>query len=203
VRGNALVVIVAAVVLLIAFLGNSPRTSPSGGAKITINVVPPPIRTVIMSPTTVACGNYGGGKSPMASTSTALGFPNGTCSAFPIKITTGTAEERVGVFASLAIPADGGTQWSLCEPGVSGDTACTGSSGTLPGADQFMAQNFAAGRPLNELTGTAVCDPDFSVSGCLASPGQSQTEGVKITGPSSSKDSSQSWTVTVSWIPIP
>jgi hypothetical protein len=208
-----LVIIVAAAVLLFAFLGNSPRTSPSGGAKISVSVVPPPTLSVTMSPTSASCGNYSGGQSPQASTSTALGFPNASCavgvpggagSSFPFKITNGTANSQIEIQASSAVPSDGGTQWILCGPAV----PCTGpasQSGKFPGANQFVAENFAAGKQPNELTGTPVCDPDFDVgtiAGCSASPRQSQTEGIQFIGPSSSKDNSQSWTITITWIAV-
>jgi hypothetical protein len=214
VRGNALLVIVAAVVLLIAFVGHSPTTSPSGGAKISVNVVPPPILGVTMSPTSASCGNYSGGQSPRASTATALGFPNATCSvgvpggagSFPFKITNGTASSQIEIEASSAVPSDGGTQWILCRAGTS--APCTGpasQSGKLPGANQYMAENFALEKPLNQLTGTPACDPEFDVgttAGCSASSRQSQTEGIEVIGPSSSKDNSQSWTITITWIAV-
>jgi hypothetical protein len=214
VRGNALLIIIAAAVLLFAFLGNSPRTSPSGGAKISVNVVPPPVLSVTMSPTSASCGNYSGGQSPRASTATALGFPNATCSvgvpggagSFPFKITNGTASSQIGIEASSAVPSDGGTQWALCGTGTA--ASCTGpasQSGKLPGANQYMAENFAAQKPLNQLTRTPVCDPDFDVgtiAGCSASPQQSQTEGIEVIGPSSSNDGSQSWTITITWIAV-
>jgi hypothetical protein len=213
VRGNAVLIIIAAAVLLFAFLGNSPRTSPSGGAKISVNVVPAPTLSVTMSPTTAACGHYSGGGSPRASTSTALGFPNASCSvgvpgaagSFPFKITNGTASSQIEVQASSAVPSDGGTQWILCGPAV----PCTGpasQSGKYPGANQYVAENFATGKQPNELTGTPVCDPDFDVgtiAGCAASPRQSQTEGIQVIGPSSSKDGAQSWTITITWIAVP
>jgi hypothetical protein len=207
-----LLVIVAAVVLLIAFRGNSPRTSPSGGAKISVNVVAPPTLSVTMSPTSASCGNYSGGQSPRASTATALGFPNATCSvgvpggagSFPFKITNGTASSQIEIEASSAVPSDGGTQWTLCGTSV----PCTGpasQSGKFPGANQYVAENFAEAKPFNELTGTPACDPDFDVgtiAGCSASPRQSQTEGIEVIGPSSSKDNAQSWTITITWIAV-
>ena len=76
----------------------------------------------------------------------------------------------------------------------------------FPGKNQYVVQNFAPGlRPnYTGLTNTPVCDIVFGPGGrCWTTNGQSQREGVVLTGPATIDDSSTSWTVTITWTPVP
>jgi len=181
----------------------------SGQTAISVNTVPM-YRSVIVSPSTVTCGRDRGGTTGNASTATELGFPNGICQAgrtgargrFPITVTYQGLPGQVAVKASDAVPSGGGGQWRLCGPGSK--PACTGPKGR-PGNDQFALWTFAgAGQPPTPVTSTPWCDHDFNANGyCAAARGQSQREGIKLMGPSSSGNLSTSWAVTVTWIAMP
>jgi len=47
-----------------------------------------------------------------------------------------------------------------------------------------------------------VCDIEFAAGGCGAVTGDAQQEGIEITGPELSSDTSTSWTVAIRWTAV-
>jgi hypothetical protein len=176
----------------------------------------PTIRSITVSPHKAKFSDCAGGLAVNNTRSTpdALGFPNGICysgtpgSSYPITITNTGIAAAIDVSGSNAIPSDGGTSWSLCNLGDSPVVACSGANGKTPGTNQYAVQNFAPNQLLNTagLTATPTCDMQFGGGGqdhCLAGNGASQTEGLRLIGPTSTDDSATKWTVTITWIPVP
>ena len=85
--------------------------------------------------------------------------------------------------------------------------SCTGKKG-LPGYNQYMVRTFGVqtAQP-TQITGNNVCDINFRTNepGCYASRGNSQREGLYITGPSKlpGDSTAQSWTAWVIWTAEP
>jgi hypothetical protein len=204
--------ILLGLVLLIAVLvwANKPAPAATNGGSIALSLkAVPTIRSVTVSPSTASLGNCTGGSASAdtASTSNALGYPNGHCWAgspgeggsFPIKITYQGPPGRVFVVGASANPSGGGPDWALCNASA----ACTGPGGD-PGVDQYMVKNF--GTTTNNstgLTGSFTCDQEFSSKGCSATQGQSEKEGIELIGPQSSGSTSSDWTVTITWAAAP
>ena len=217
-RGGTLVAVAflaAAGLAACATGGTSSMAGTAGGSSsisISLKTVPTVV-AVSVSPSSASFGNCSGGNGSVntASTSAALGFPNGQCwvgkagsgGSYPITITNTGVAARIFVNSGNAVPSDSGTQWGLCNLGRSPTVACALSSGQLPGNNQYLLQNFAAGS-VNAagLTGTSVCDPEFAAGSCAAVTGDAQQEGIKITGPELSSDTSTSWTVTIKWTAV-
>ena len=221
---SAIIVVAALVVILLLFTRHSPsgdgQPAPvAGGSGATTGhlKVVPTIRSVTVAPGSVTFGNCSGGSGYTNSTANALGYPNGSCTVgaigvnetFPITVTYTGIPGSVYVSGSSAVPADNGSEWTLCSPPGSpaNQTACTGTQG-LPGDDQYMVMNFAeAVENAGVLTTTPSCDKEFdSHGGCAATPQEFQTqvqhEGLLLTGPKSWSDHSTSWTVTVTWTAV-
>jgi hypothetical protein len=173
---------------------------------VSVSVVPPTVNSVTISvgSTTYANCVYG------SSASTQLGFPNGACiaAANPITVTNGTAPATIGVNGADMVPADSGPRWTLC--GVA--LPCSSSQFT-PGLDQFLetlsaSPGYDSGAqqgpgPFVPLDNTPQCDITFAgVAGnvCNAAPaGAVSQEFLAMTGPSSSTDSSSTFSTTVTW----
>jgi hypothetical protein len=216
-RGAPRVVIAVAAAAALAACSTSGGTTagtPGKGQSIAIKLkVVPTIVSVTVSPSSAAFGSCSGGNASVntASTSAALGFPNGHCSlgtpgahgSFPITITNTGVAADVYVSGANAVPSDGGTQWGLCNFGTNPAKACSADSGKLPGANQYVVQNFTAGS-MNPsgLTGTLTCDTQFAAGQCSAVQGDAQSEGILLTGPASSSDQSTSFTVTITWTAV-
>lgn len=191
--------------------GSQPVGTPGKGQSIAISLkVVPTVVSVTVSPSSAAFGGCTGGNKSVntASTANALGFPNGRCwlgspgshGSFPITITNTGVAADIYVSGASASPSDNGSGWGLCNIGSNPVSACTGSGGKLPGADQYLLQNFAGGstNPTG-LTGSTVCDVEFAAGSCSAVQGDSQQEGVELTGPTETADQSAKWTVTITW----
>jgi hypothetical protein len=188
--------------------------SPGGSSSISISLkTVPTLVAVSVSPSTARFGGCigGNGSANTASTSGALGFPNGQCwlgkagsgGSYPITITNTGVAARIFVNGGNAVPSDGGAQWGLCNLGSSPAVTCANQSGKLPGNNQYLLQNFAAGGDNTAgLTNSSVCDPEFAAGSCNAVTGDAQTEGIKITGPELSSDTATSWTVTIKWTAV-
>jgi hypothetical protein len=188
-----------------------PTGSPGKGQSIAISLkVVPTVVAVTVSPSSATFGGCAGGNKSVntASTGNALGFPNGHCwlgtpgshGSFPITITNTGVAADIFVSGASASPSDNGTGWGLCNLGPNPVSACTGTAGKLPGADQYLLQNFAGGS-MNAagLTGAMTCDTEFAAGSCSAVQGDSQQEGIELTGPASTADQSTAWTVTITW----
>jgi hypothetical protein len=211
-RSAALALIAAAGLAACATLSTStPNGTPGKGQSIAISLkVVPTVVSVTVSPSSARFGGCTGGNASVntASTPGALGFPNGRCwlgtpgtsGSFPITITNTGVAAKIFVSGAPAAPSDGGTQWGLCNLGATPAAACTGTAGKLPGANQYLVQNFA-GSSVNPagLSDTMSCDTEFAAGTCSALQGDSQQEGIELTGPSSTADPSTTWTVTITW----
>lgn len=217
-RRTALLAFLAAGALVGLAACGSVSAAPAGAGKgtsiaVSLKVVPT-IRSVTITPAKAEFGDCVGGNAGLntASTSGALGYPNGHCwlgrpkTAFPITITNTGIASYMYVNGANAVPSDSGTEWSLCNPGAQHAVACTSNSGLSPGKNQYVVQNFSPNRKLNlgGLTNALACDPEFGLtSGCWSTYGQSQREGLLLTGPAEIDDTSTSWTVTITWTPVP
>jgi hypothetical protein len=190
---------------------SQPAGTPGKGQSIAISLkVVPTVVAVTVSPSSAAFGGCTGGNKSVntASTANALGFPNGRCwlgtpgshGSFPITVTNTGVAADIYVSGASASPSDSGTGWGLCNVGAKPASACTGSGGRLPGADQYLLQNFAGGsvNPTG-LTGSMTCDAEFAAGSCSAVQGDSQQEGIELTGPTTTADVSTAWTVTITW----
>jgi hypothetical protein len=217
-RRNALLALLAAGALVGLAACGSVSAPPAGsgkGASIAVSLkVVPTIRSVTISPAKAKFGDCHGGYAYLntASTPGALGYPNGHCwlgspkTSFPITITNTGIASYMYVNGANAVPSDSGTEWSLCNPGSKPAVTCTSNNGLSPGKNQYVVQNFSPNRKLNAagLTNTVACDPEFGLtSGCWSTYGQSQREGLLLTGPAEIDDTSTSWTVTITWTPVP
>ena len=196
-----------------AATSSSPGT-PGGSSSISISLkTVPTLVAVTVSPSSASFGACSGGNGSVntASTSAALGFPNGQCwlgkagsgGNYPITITNTGVAARIFVNGANAVPSDGGAQWGLCNLGSSPAVSCANGSGKLPGNNQYLLQNFAAGGENTAgLGNNSVCDPEFAAGTCAAVTGDAQQEGIKITGPELSSDTATSWTVTIKWTAV-
>lgn len=205
-----LVGMVAVGVIAVAGFRSAPE-SPAGSGSMTATLhVVPTMRMVIVSPVATKFAHCSGGKHALRSTGKALGFPNGQCligsrkpRVVPIRITNGR-EAEIYVKSSAAVPADGKTEWQLCNPGSDPVVACKGPHDN-PAIGQFIVQNFSKWG-LNEtgLTRSRTCDPEFGQSGdCLAATGETEREGIRLIGPYWPDDPSTTWTVTITWMVAP
>jgi len=164
----------------------------AGGVSVnaTINVqVPIKSITLTLPSVTLTYGGCTGG----SSTATAMGFPNGECTTPSYTVTSsGNVTEAIDVNGGAAVPSDGGAtgpSWALCF------AAC--ANGPLPGVDQY---NNLTNGPGGEaaLTSTPQCDTAFT-SCATAAPGASVSETLIVRGPSSSTDTSPSFSTTVTY----
>jgi hypothetical protein len=216
-RPRAAVALIAAAGLAACSTGSTtstPAGTPGKGQSIAISLkVVPTVVSVTVSPSSAAFGGCTGGNGSVntASTPGALGFPNGRCwlgtpgdhGSFPVTITNTGVAADIFVNGAPAAPSDGGTQWGLCNLGANPAAACTGPGGKMPGANQYLVQNFAgANENTDGLTDTMSCDTEFAAGTCSALQGDSQQEGLELTGPSSTADQSTRWTVTITWTAV-
>jgi hypothetical protein len=165
----------------------SARGAQSATATVTLNVV---IKSVTLSATSLTYGQCRGGYS----TGSALGFPNGTCSAGPVSVTNGAAPSTILISGANAVPSDGGTQWTMCVR-----TTFNPCSPNAPGPNRFAESNAPGG----ELTPSPTCDAAFRINGAgcpVSPPGLRRTETLTLTGPSSSTDQSPRFTTQITWI---
>jgi hypothetical protein len=206
----------------LAGCGISSEEGPSAGRSASINLslnTVPTIRSVTVSPGKATFGSCSGGLAARntKSTSTRLGFPYGKCwvgrwtgplngdGLFPVTVTNTGIAAYIDVNGASAVPSDDGSEWSLCNRGSNPAVTCGGRGHNWPGTDQYLVQNFGPNRENpNGLTDTPTCDREFGLDGrCWALEGASQNEGMELTGPYQSTDSSTSWTVTITWTPVP
>jgi hypothetical protein len=203
--------IAAGTVGLIATILALPASAATTGSNSsTVGLLPPPVRSITVSPTTGAFGECSGpnssGSSPVPSE---IAFPNGSCQIGDllggggvtggITITNGTEAGHIDVSGQSATPADAGTPWTL-------------EAGSLPGVDQFdeatiggQIQTVATNS--SSVQTVPLCDQGFTVFGlagsCTASANQSSNELLGITGPSSSTDQNGPFSITTTWTAVP
>jgi len=197
--------------------GNSAQ-SPGKPASVTLNLhTVPTVRSVTVSSSAKRFRHCVSGNpvNNTASTASELGFPNGLCwlgqegaggsGSYPITITNSGIATLIDINGGNAVPADGGVQWGLCNVGANPAVGCTSKDGKLPGANQYLLQNFSpAGQNATGLTGSPACDAMFGGSRhCWVQQNGSQSEGLRLTGPTVSHDTSTHWQITVTWMPAP
>jgi hypothetical protein len=207
-----LVARLAVPVALIGLAGCGTAAAPQGssnGATVTLTLhTVSDVRSAVVSPTQGTFTNCSGGSAVdhTHSTGKLLGFPDGTCSFYPITVTNQGVPAHIEVYGSDAAAGDGKGQWTLCNRGEHPAVTCLDAHQKEPGLDQFMLANFnQAGRTYSAgLTGNLSCDHVFNLSrACWATHGAQQLEGIKITGPSQTTDTSTTWTMTVTWFAVP
>jgi hypothetical protein len=178
----------------------------SGSISVSLKTVPI-VRSVTISPSHasfVDCKGGDGGNNTR-SAGDKLGFPNGTCQvSTAIVITNSGIASDIDISGSDAVPADGMTDWTLCNSGDSPAVACTGRH-DRPGPDQYEVVNFGAFGSLRRgITDTPECDRILGPEGsCWATQGMVVIEGLRLIGPEWSTDISTTWTVTITWTPVP
>ncbi len=209
VTGRIWVVVIAAVLAIVgigAIRNSKPNPNPSASTNATVNVIAS-MRSITVSPGSVTFKHCTGGTNDNLSTSTKLGYPNGTCSVgltgangpLPITVKNTGTDATIEVSASNANPSGNGPDWQLCGP--PGKVTC--GSGSKPGENQFEAWITAKGVPRKGLAADAKCDADFSSGSCRALRGQAGHEGLQLLGPAGFNSTSTSYTVTVTWIAAP
>ena len=197
-------------VALIALAGCGTAPAPSGssnGATITLTLhTVSDLRSVVISPTKGTFTNCGGGSAydQTHSTGKLLGFPNGYCEFYPITVTNQGIPAHLEVYGSDASASDGDGQWTLCNLGAHPAVTCTGPH-KKPGLNQYVLANFTEAHSYAAgLTANLSCDHVFNqVHRCWAGHHAQQLEGIKVTGPSQTTDTSTTWTMTVTWFAVP
>lgn len=196
-------------VMSLVSLSAAPALAASTGSSTgTITVATPAVYSVTVSPSTFSFGSCGTNLG--ASTGSSLGFPNGKClygtgsgSVYTtgFTITNTGAAGHIDVNGANAVPSDAGTPWTLCTE----QSTCTNDGGLYPGANQFQVNTEADPEGSNAyaiLSNSPACDGAFdggTTGGCSAASGASQIEGLVMTGPESSTDTSSTFTTTLTW----
>jgi hypothetical protein len=199
---------VPAALIALAGCGTAGPQGASNGATITLTLhTVSDLRSVAVSPSKgTFTGCHGG--SALAhtnSTSKLLGFPNGTCTFYPITVLNQGIPAHMEVYGSDASPADQNGRWTLCNTGAHPAVSCTGAHGH-PGLNQYVLANYnQTGKAYSPgLTLNLNCDHVFNLSrGCWAGHHATQFEGIRITGPSETIDTSTTWTMAVTWFAVP
>ncbi|HTW05886.1 MAG TPA: hypothetical protein VME46_00130 [Acidimicrobiales bacterium] len=193
-RKWALVVPVAAAALCCSAAPALADTSGTNTA--TLNVAPPPVVSITVSPTASTFGNC---VTENGAPSSALVIPLGVCSVGQvvegavvggITITNGSAPAEIEVNGAAAEPSDGGTPWALSNNG--------GSNANVFGESVWSVLDQGS----TNIQPTATCDIAFAGQGCSAAAGASQTEQLYVGAPTSSTDTSPTWTITTTWTAI-
>jgi len=97
-------------------------------------------------------------------------------------------------------PSAGTPNWTLCGPG---GTGCTGPAGA-PGVDQFASVIFPPplGTTRVDLTKTPQADLSFGAAGAAAA-NQAASEENDVTGPTTSTNTSLSFSTSINWTAVP
>ncbi|HEY1830006.1 MAG TPA: hypothetical protein VGG38_07175 [Acidimicrobiales bacterium] len=178
----------------------------------TIYAQTPPTYSLTVSPTTIS----------FCSAGTPLTYPNGLCTygnlpnsgpvTDGVTITnTGTAGD-IDVNGANAVPSDGVTadDWTLCNGTSASDDPsavnCPGADNGNPGhpgSNQYALDteaNISGGTVPYPLSDSPTCDVAFSgLETCAATSEQSQEEALFLEGPSSTTDTSATFTTTITW----
>ena len=124
-----------------------------------------------------------------------MGIPNGPTISQGVTVTLGNEQAQVDVSGAEAVPSDGGTPWALGSPGnntfAEGNFTPDGSVGILPSQSCDLAlYNTATGAlPDNTICGTAPAN-------------SSVDEQLDLFAPTSSTDTSSTWTITTTWTAV-
>jgi hypothetical protein len=195
-------------VALIALAGCGTAPAPQGssnGASITLTLhTKSDVRSALVSPSKGTFTNCSGGSGDTQSTNKLMGFPNGTCSFYPISVTNQGIPAHIEVDGSDASAADGNGDWTLCNRGTKPAVSCAGPHGK-PGLNQYLLANFSHTQIYRAgLTANLSCDHVFNLPHrCWAGHDAQQLEGIMVTGPSQTTDTSTTWTMTVTWFAVP
>jgi hypothetical protein len=181
-------------------LSDQASAATSGGLTATIPIAPPPVKSVTVSATSETFGSCTG------TSTTALSFPNGHCNTPSVTVSNdGPTAEQIYVQGSDAVPADGGTHWTLCSVQGSAAPPCPGGTSGAPGVNQFFGATGSV-TSATPLALSAQCDVGFQPSQggtCNASPGQvGAAESLLMEGPSQTSDTSPTFTTTITWTAV-
>jgi hypothetical protein len=144
-----------------------------------------------------------------------LTIPGGSCqTGVPgsgvggITITNGDVAGHIDINGAAAQPSD----VTDCYSQVNGETVVNPLCWTLgsPGQDVYLEETATPapagqmGDQYQALTTTPTCDDAFSpMGGCTAGDNASQTEYLQIDAPTSSTDTSSTFTITTTWTAVP
>jgi hypothetical protein len=188
----------------------------SASVTATINVAPPPVRSLTVSTEAInymvcyeADETYSGSE---------LTLPHGKCEGrnepggeFYFTITNGGVSSDIDVAGQDAAPSDNGDPWTLCGASPMGSQACGGTGSVQlpvsvtspPAVNQYIEETVhpesSAGVALSDFP---QCDLAFSVGNCEASANQSEAESLIIEGPESSTDTSSTFTTAITWTAV-
>jgi hypothetical protein len=176
-------------------------TSPAYAGSTATNTATLPIavRSLTITPATATFGGCQVLVGGVATPTTGLVIPGGTCSigsstagsvADGITITNGGVPGHIYVSGGPAVPSDAGKDWAI---------------GPATAQDTYKETTFSTSSS-HVIIATASCDTSFDsgpVAGCAASAAQSQTEGLNVVAPTSSTDTASSFTITTTWTAVP
>jgi hypothetical protein len=182
-------------------------TSPAYAGSTATNTATLPIavRSLAVTPATAAFGNCtistGGGT---VTATTGLVIPGGSCSIGTVTgpttkngilITNGGVPGHIDVSGGPAVPIDGGSNWAL------------GSSAASNTYVEKTEDDISGLVVTSAVATTPTCDGAFAARGstpsCSAAAGQTGVEALLVEAPSSSTDSSSSFTITTTWTAVP
>jgi hypothetical protein len=189
-RWRDLGVVSAGVTLLVVALAVPPaRAADTGSNQSTVYVPPEPIRSVTVSPVTKTSFDCLGTIVPEGLCF--IGSHTGGTIKGGITVTNGDATSTIEVNGQSAVPSvPAGTPWTLVD-----------LSRTGPNEFEEATQGIAS---TTRLSTVPRCDSAFGGGGrdCLATPKESQNEGLVIIGPTSSTNSGI-FTITTTWTAAP
>jgi hypothetical protein len=178
------------VILLVMILAVPPaRAADSGSNQSTVYVPPEPIRSVTVSPVTETSFDCLGNIVPEGLCF--IGSHTGRTIKGGITVTNGDATSTIEVNGQSAVPSvSAGTPWTLVD-----------LSRTGPNEFEEATQGIAS---TTRLSTVPRCDSAFvdGARGCVATPKESQNEGLVIIGPTSSTNSGI-FTITTTWTAAP
>jgi hypothetical protein len=188
-RVTMLVVLAGAIVALSALPASA---AGSGDVTVSLSTVSQAVKSVTVSPTSTTYDRCTNG----TSTTTALGFPNGACAASQaISVTNGNTPATILVNGADMVPSDNGAHWTLVNTvNASADHYYE----TVGSTNGFNSGPTQVGGTFQALSNAAACDTVF-FPGCNSAAGQHATENLAVTGPSTSSDTSTSWSTSIIW----
>jgi hypothetical protein len=197
-------------IALALILGTAPYAfaANSGSVTATIYAQAPSTYSITVGPSAIS----------FCSVTSPLTYPDGSCGyghipgsgsvTGGVTITNTGAAGHIDVNGADAVPSDNVTSdnWTLCGSSCDGPTEDglpAGAAPQLPGPNQFeldTESNTSVGfGPV--VLNAPQCDTAFtgSTNACSATTGQSQDEAIGFTGPSSTTDTSSTFSTTITW----
>ena len=154
----------------------------TGAATGNVDVAPPPVKSITVSPGSFSYTSCGGPNGA----STTLQIPGGQCQSSTIVVTNTGAPAQIWVSTGDMIPADGGAHWT---------------PGETPGPDVFrLAQSSMASFNAAYIPyGLGVIDSFINPVMGPAASGTQASEQFALLAPTSSSDTSTSWHHVITW----